>query len=293
MFSKKVVVVVDNCKTSSSKYNVHLIISGIPERKSQPLCPHHTDFEHPNDVKMIDPHTNLHSDYVKEYSSHHPGQGEIGHHGRWFNGDHSYDTNNAPLDSDGDHDHREKKVYGNYKYLTNGDQWHPEQVHPHYKRTHHGEPDWNHQHDWIDHGAQAKPPEQADPEVEDDNIFEALQDDPDNIRHFDDQLNQVEYKHDSKYHHRSYHDMNHKELFQETPNKTKSQGKQQAKRYPDTGHHQLIESQHSETAVKPLNYDERNHIPDTDGVHIEGHADDHDIRYQQHHPQLTTTAAGL
>lgn len=269
----------------------------IPEKKSQPLYPHHTDFEHPDDVKQIDPHMNLHSDYVKEYSSHNPGQGEIIHERKWFDGDQNYDTNKVPVDNDDDHGHKEKRVHGDYKYLTNGETWHPENYYPHnnVKRTHHGEPDWNHDHDWIDDGAEdAKAEELSEPEVEDDNVFEALQDDPDNVRHYDDQLNQVEYKHDSKYHHRSYHDSGHEKLFQDTANKTKSQNKQLSKRLHDTGRHELIEGQHAQPAPKQADYDERkrNHQPDTDGNHIEAHADDHDIRYQQHHLKMTTTPKG-
>lgn len=64
----------------------------------------------------------------------------------------------------------------------------------------HGEPDWKHTHDWIDHGAVVKTSVVPEPVIEDDNVFEAMQDYGDDVRHYDDQLNKIEYPHKSVYH---------------------------------------------------------------------------------------------
>lgn len=83
----------------------------------------------------------------------------------------------------------EKKVH------AIGNEW---AVQAHHHSQHQG-PDYKHSHDWLHHADKGKGNSDW-LRVEDDNTFEALQDNSDSIRHYDDELNQVEYKHQSPFH---------------------------------------------------------------------------------------------
>ena len=68
------------------------------------------------------------------------------------------------------------------------------------------QPDWSHTHDWINHGGKAPVLLPLPlPDIEDDNAFEALQDQPDDVRHYDDQLNKIVYPHPHPYPYPTYH----------------------------------------------------------------------------------------